>query len=445
MARLGRLIVATALPLVVHNSSAYACSPASCEPGDTFPTSGSIPSNALAWFTMSSTVSAEAADAGSVEDGIKVFVMPSDAGQEVEFELTSDGTPSPDWPGGADEVWVPSTSIAAGTRLRVESSLNCGQSVESSEITVTEPAPLPTSLGTLAVATSVGPLLLWTNSGSCVDRVPAVYADVEVTLTPEAQPFADVLRYSLLVDGEHYRSTDYDEYDEELDSGGWPPRRPISGSEHGPGKDRVYATCVPHQGGELGVAATQHELQMVALLPDGTTITSDVVGVDLTCPSCEAEGGTDCNATDGGVATDEAVDASASSPTTDPSAATDAGPDTATDDTATPDTATSDTATPDTTTTDAPDGSQSDTSVPGNGSSATTAPTAATSTNAAPITTTATSTVHSSTLSTATPVAPNHAGSTRDVVMSRPLVVIPTTLQTPVSPRIRTPRQTNAT
>lgn len=292
------LLATSTLTIGLQNTSAYACSLPSCQPGDIFPTTGTVPANALAWFLKASTFS-EPTDAGPSEDNVKVFVVSGDGGEtETELELTGGEVPSPVWPEGADEVWVPAADVPVGSHLRVESSFRCSFAVPLSELTVAEPATIPTSLGTLHVTTASAPLLLWTDSASCVERVPSAYADVEVQLSAEALPFADVLRYSLLVDGEHYRATDFIEYEDEFDTlRGWVLSRRIVGSEHGPGKDRAFATCGSDLWPMQGVEPGQHELQMVALLPNGTLITSDVVSVDLTCPPCGADAGPDCTET----------------------------------------------------------------------------------------------------------------------------------------------------
>jgi hypothetical protein len=269
-----------------YRPEALACSPRVCNPGEVFPNAATLPENAVQWFVRRSTERLDlAADAATKADRFSVFVVPNDAdagAEEQELELIQEDVGAVPAIHAADERWVPKASVPPGTVLRVERYDACSQETLSARAVVIEAGGVPSTLGTLVTTTGFAALNLWTVQGTCTKPVNAQFGDVRVQLSNAAQPYADVLRYSLRVDGELYRNTDWIWDDE-----GVRLEATIGGSALGAGVERVFAVCDPYDDeteGE-GVSASEHDVQMVALLPDGTEIKSDTVQLDLRCPT----------------------------------------------------------------------------------------------------------------------------------------------------------------
>jgi len=170
--------------------------------------------------------------------------------------------------------------VAVGARLAFEF-VECGTTGElvRREFVVGDPAPVPTTLGKLAVALGRG--MVTVSSVACSDDVDAAYADLSVMLSADAQPYEALLRYELLVDGtptSSYHAGVRANYTTTL-----------GGSALGRGKDRLFSICPP----PMMVADWEsrppgtYRVQMRALLPDGSAIATDEVTVNLAC----ADGG----------------------------------------------------------------------------------------------------------------------------------------------------------
>lgn len=269
--------------------NAHACSMNACEPGEAFPIVGEVPQNALAWFVRESKGDYTLGDAGLVQHPFRVFaVTHGDAGPvETELELVTLEDNAPNSINAADQRFVASSAVPVGTRLRVERVDVCEVSPKSSTLVVAPPAVLPSTLGTLDVRDHFGPLELMTYSGSCTEPRDARYVDVTIQLARGTKPYADVLRYFLLVDGKPYRNTDWQWLTSEdvIDT----LRRPtIAGSALGAGVERVFAVCSRIEQDQVGdgegVGEGDHEVQMIALLPDGTALESEIRTVNLICP-----------------------------------------------------------------------------------------------------------------------------------------------------------------
>lgn len=277
---------------------AHACSMLACQPGQAFPMAGQLPQNALAWFVRwardDGNQNDENQDGGLTGPSLRVLVVSNgDPGAlETELELVAGEDNAPNSINAADGRFVPNVLVPVGTQLRVERADVCRAKVETSTLVVAPPASVPKTLGTLDVQHHFGPLELWTDSGSCTEPRDARYVDVTVQLATDAKPYADVLRYFLLVDGKPYRNTDWqwntsddDLYDDPDDNLFIPT---IAGSALGAGTERAFAVCGPVEeygvGYGEGVGEGEHAVQMVALLPDGTALESEVFTVDLTCP-----------------------------------------------------------------------------------------------------------------------------------------------------------------
>lgn len=180
----------------------------------------------------------------------------------------------------------PQQPVAAGTRLVFEAeTVACTDDPAlHSEILVTEQRDVPAALGKLHVDVKRSALRVATISGSCDVVIDAVYADIEVDLSDEAKPFADILRYELRLDGKSHLS-----FADSLIASSVMPR----------GHDRVYAQCPDsdYAGPLTDAAATlgKHRLRVVGSLPDGTTVASEEVTIELKCkgPPVEIDAGSD--------------------------------------------------------------------------------------------------------------------------------------------------------
>lgn len=145
---------------------------------------------------------------------------------------------------------------------------------------VTEAAGLPEALGAASAgALQSGTVPTPTVDGSCHADIEAAYVDVEVELDPAAAPWADLLLWSTLVDGNVYAPSPT------LSPGnlwGMPDgyaSRP-GASWIGAGRDRIFTTC----DGSAGVEPGLHEVVFEARLP-GTDVVLETapMQVELAC------------------------------------------------------------------------------------------------------------------------------------------------------------------
>jgi MYXO-CTERM domain-containing protein len=204
---------------------------------------------------------------------------------------------------------TPKQPVAAGTELVFEADNGCTGTKLSTSVHVKAESPLPTNIGTLSAATHSGPVSV-PASGVCYAPVAASYADLTITLSAEARPFADLLRYELRVDG--------------AISPSYPsPYNPQS--DVAPALDRVYALCARQEGVmSRGLAPGKHRVQIVGILPNDTRVASNEVEVELVCSQ---DGGVpDASVPQGGNA-DGGVDAAPPQTTGNPDAGGTGGPD----------------------------------------------------------------------------------------------------------------------
>lgn len=251
-------------------STARACSGPVCQEGEVFPPSGSVPANAVViqWSKPRSKGELALGSAGTlyrIAEGDQLIVVPV-TNQNPETSSLAN--------------LVPTVPVAAGAQLFFKYDSECGEQsmTFATLLTVTAAAPLPSSLGTLAFTVQRGTI---TRAGgaSCVETMDAVYADLTVALAHDAEPFRDVIRYRLEVDGETYASS-YVAGDPALPRAAFDK---LGGSPLGRGKDRIYTAC-----GKPGLSAVEpgaHRVRMVGLFPDGSKIASDQVEVTLRCES----------------------------------------------------------------------------------------------------------------------------------------------------------------
>ena len=175
---------------------------------------------------------------------------------------------------------VPAAPLVEGVRYTLRDATTCADVRASATFTVGPAAPLPTRLGSLVPGASGVELLeVATAGGSCDVDTRAAYADVAVTLDPEAGPWRDVLLYETWVDGAR-----------------WQPwrslgTRPAPGASWtGRGTDRLYATCAPDPLVDDDLPGGAHAVVLRATVP-GTTIALEAgTSVDLICPDAPDAG-----------------------------------------------------------------------------------------------------------------------------------------------------------
>ncbi len=281
---LGALAVVVTLN-ALQDRIALGCSRSSCERGEMFPTGGQVPANAVVVFQREVLwLSWENADAGASRLDIRVV---DSTGEEraIAFEEVPLSGEDAGGDQAANRQWVPAQRLAAGDRLQLEYTDACSGATERGEVTIVAEAISPETLGEVVVAYATDELEVFAGSAACTASVLTRYANVSVELSKRAQPWADILRYELLVDGERFESDDWPEQQEDWT---WGAGRGIGGSRLGRGVERVFAICEPTDGEvEGGVSAGKHQVQMrafcqmAASLKPARTTSSSVVPQDL--------------------------------------------------------------------------------------------------------------------------------------------------------------------
>ena len=243
---------------------ASACEADICNAGSLLPEGGTIPANtpALRW---------DVGDEGDMPDEAKartMIVLQRD-GMDVPYTLEREGetvfrvVPTEPWQEGALYVF------RADNPCEYD-----GPSVLSSAFRVGPAAPMPRGLGiTVVEGEGQGVLRMGSISGSCFRDEDAVWADVAVRLTEDAQPWAAMMDFDALVDGEPWM------YDPNIN--GLPPR---GRGYLGRGKERVYVRCEERSRGFEGVGAGSHRVGFAAsVYGQTTTLTSRPVPLKIDC------------------------------------------------------------------------------------------------------------------------------------------------------------------
>jgi uncharacterized protein (TIGR03382 family) len=185
-----------------------------------------------------------------------------------------------------DYLLVPDAPLVEGTDYTIVEHKPCGTTPDAGpHVTfhVVAAAPLPTSLGTLAVVEhqedtfSVG-----TAIGSCSSEVLADEAQVALTPSDDALPWKAALHYQTLVDGEVWGAWD------NLNSSYAP-----GSSWAGLAVDRVYHVCSTDDDSiGRGIATGTHQVSMTATLPGSTVaIDAPAVPVDFECSGSDSGSG----------------------------------------------------------------------------------------------------------------------------------------------------------
>lgn len=278
MAQLGTTLVsavALAAALAWSPGSAAACSPGSCVPGRLVPRDGAtIPENtpALAWRPPIDFM----APGDSPRPALTVSRIDGDAPVVVEHEEedAADG-----W------VWIRLSQWHEGARYRVEVAADCGP--DAVELEVGPAAPLPDSLGQVVTP---GParqdLTVATVSGSCVTEIPAMVLPVSLEPDDSVRPWAELLLFQTMVDGEPWAPS--------WSLGPVEPHDELQGSD-----DLVFTECEPDPGQSVddgalhdGVDPGEHAIRIDATLPGhaGTLQSGELIS-HLSCEARDGGGG----------------------------------------------------------------------------------------------------------------------------------------------------------
>jgi len=154
--------------------------------------------------------------------------------------------------------------------------------------TVTEAAPLPTTVGTVSFSYARENVTVGSSAGSCVDAVDSATAHLTVAVDPALQKFAAVASFTTLVDGSKWASS------------AWGVSGPAGGKTWLGDKsahrhDLIFAACGPSPPGtsDRGLSVGKHRVELRAELAGGAPIPGATFEIDLRC-----EGG---SRPDGGV------------------------------------------------------------------------------------------------------------------------------------------------
>lgn len=295
------------------SKDAWACPGPTCEAGDVFPTSGTVPANhfELTWRRLNGLVTNTdslhvyrvsevnpdggfVAPEGATDGGTLSRELELQFDPEVVMNDSDGGLVSNAIDPGPVHV-TSSEALQEGDLLRVAYGAGgCEEGGEplfsrSGVITLGPPAELPTDLGTLDVETGEG--YVDVRMGLCEDRTWVAYAELDVQFSDGARPFADMFMYELSVDGlpvsDYFMGQALNEQGAD-----WPSR--LGGRFAYGKKVLLTADCnggfVEAEGEwlDMPIPKGTHSVTVIGTLPDGTRVASEPVDVTLDCkvPVC---------------------------------------------------------------------------------------------------------------------------------------------------------------
>jgi MYXO-CTERM domain-containing protein len=258
-----------------------------CSPGECFSTGffvpgdgATVPANlpAIYWRPR-----ADIAEAGPENVTLTTLADPA---TPLAFTATPAGT-------GRDYLIVPDAALAAGTEYVLTDAGACGfgptQGGPRATFTVGPAAPLPTSLGTLAITgTQDGTWSLGGTDGSCwvLTDIAGVRVGVDFASTPDAAPWRDVLHFATVVDGAPWTPSE----------ASFAAREP-GASWDGRGVDLLHTACAEDgtSWSPMNVADNlspgAHQVEMHATLPStDVALATTPIAVTLACPGDEVAG-----------------------------------------------------------------------------------------------------------------------------------------------------------
>lgn len=257
------LLVSAVALAALPTSHALACSPQSCFDTGVFPASGTMPANMVQLLFTSGGSYSSSIDGGYAEP--RLYRLEGAAKVSLSYSsMVSERS----------VLITPIESQPAGARLVLEADpAGCLRDPFHAEFTVSEPVALPTELGTLDAQIKREVVEVSVVNGSCSGLVDAAYADLTVLLSEAAKPYAELWRHQLFVDGRPAAV-----FSSSLAGGVRPPQ----------GHARIYAVCDKESwinvgGGDLSPAT--HRVHLTSSLPDGTSLTTPAIDVDLSCGS----------------------------------------------------------------------------------------------------------------------------------------------------------------
>jgi hypothetical protein len=167
----------------------------------------------------------------------------------------------------------PLAPFTPGVEYTFRAPESCEQFEENRNFLPQEVAPAPTQLGILQLgSTGRERIYIRGDGGTCTDRLVATVASISVVLTPEAEPWQNVLLYTTKVNGNVWSVSD------SLNS-----NYPIGSSWQGRGYDVLFASCESGKTGG-GLAQGVHEVVFEARLPDSTLVLSTPpLMIELSC------------------------------------------------------------------------------------------------------------------------------------------------------------------
>jgi hypothetical protein len=268
----------------------HACSIAGCDGPAVLPASGEIPANELTLLYRG----LQERDGGV--GAPRLYKLVGDASVEVPLQLELRDTA----PLGSRLFTVqPTESLKAGDQLlfEVAPSSFCSTQGLRTQFTLTEPRARPAALGTLAVAISRG-LVSVTSGVSCARTADAAYADLTLTFAAEAQPFAQVVRLQLVLDGQprwRFAASVASEARNELE----PSARPRTLAL---GHDRVMVDCqtesLPEDPSSFVTSPGVHRASVRATFLDGSSLDTPEVEFELRCDGRVTDAGASFGADD---------------------------------------------------------------------------------------------------------------------------------------------------
>lgn len=263
------------LPLLaVSARPASACSPSHCRAAFAPFDGAVIPANAPALYWR--------LDAGGQTPVMPTLTAASAPTTPVAFTLVQQN---------GDFLVVPTAPFVEGETYTFEQ-VACGETVRSS-FTAAAAAPLPSSLGTVNIVVNgerPGFAVQAGGVGECTTSIAATTANVTLERSPTAAPWNDLLFYETRVDDTTW------EY-----KPGTFVYPPLGETWSGRGKDVLWAACETKPNAYVGLTAGGHSVLFRASIPNGPTLSTPAVTVDLACdpdPAPEPE-----PSSDGGCAT----------------------------------------------------------------------------------------------------------------------------------------------
>lgn len=239
-------VAASLLAVALDSGLARACSPYACSQAGVFPGGGSLPEDLVRFRVQHPFVYGN--DAGTVNLP-RLYREEAGVRTELTLKVTS---------GGVGVAYLEAAdALAVGTQLvMTEDGLTCysGEPIPERRYVVTAKAAAPNELGMLQAIVRRGPLEVQVH-GLCSDVVDTASAELQVTLSAGAVPFADVLQREVWVDGAPWMG----------------------------GTERVYAVCAPDPVVRFPGTLGKHRALVRATLPDGTRLETPEVAFELRC------------------------------------------------------------------------------------------------------------------------------------------------------------------